>query len=73
MEPWHADIFEFLELRKNVGDELERCRDLFFGLWVPDLFMERVRDDGVWSLMCPAECPGLEDSWGEAFEKLYIQ
>ncbi|VIO97929.1 ribonucleoside-diphosphate reductase large chain, putative [Brugia malayi] len=73
LEPWHADIFDFLELRKNVGDELERCRDLFFGLWVPDLFMERVRDDKIWSLMCPAECPGLEDSWGEAFEKLYTQ
>ncbi|KAL3984844.1 ribonucleoside-diphosphate reductase alpha subunit [Acanthocheilonema viteae] len=73
LEPWHADIFEFLELRKNVGDELERCRDLFFGLWVPDLFMERVRDDKVWSLMCPAECPGLEDSWGETFEELYTK
>ncbi|VDK62206.1 unnamed protein product [Onchocerca ochengi] len=73
LEPWHADIFEFLELRKNVGDELERCRDLFFGLWIPDLFMERVRDDKIWSLMCPAECPGLEDSWGKTFEKLYTQ
>ncbi|VDM98601.1 unnamed protein product, partial [Onchocerca ochengi] len=73
LEPWHVDIFEFLELRKNVGDELERCRDLFFGLWVPDLFMERVRDDKIWSLMCPAECPGLEDSWGEAFEKVYTR
>ncbi|KAM3717561.1 Ribonucleoside-diphosphate reductase large subunit [Dirofilaria immitis] len=73
LEPWHADIFEFLELRKNVGDELERCRDLFLGLWVPDLFMERVRDDKIWSLMCPAECPGLEDSWGKAFEKLYTE
>uniref|UniRef100_A0A915Q6G2 Ribonucleoside-diphosphate reductase n=1 Tax=Setaria digitata TaxID=48799 RepID=A0A915Q6G2_9BILA len=73
LEPWHPDIFDFLDLRKNVGDELERCRDLFLGLWVPDLFMERVRDDKVWSLMCPAECPGLEDSWGKTFEKLYTK
>ncbi|VDM24746.1 unnamed protein product [Toxocara canis] len=71
LEPWHADIFEYLDLRKNVGDELERCRDLFFGLWVPDLFMQRVRENGKWSLMCPAESPGLEDCWGEQFEKLY--
>uniref|UniRef100_A0A914ZMB3 Ribonucleoside-diphosphate reductase n=2 Tax=Parascaris univalens TaxID=6257 RepID=A0A914ZMB3_PARUN len=71
LEPWHADIFEYLDLRKNIGDELERCRDLFFGLWVPDLFMQRVRDNGKWSLMCPAECRGLEDCWGDEFEKLY--
>ncbi|KHN87074.1 Ribonucleoside-diphosphate reductase large subunit [Toxocara canis] len=73
LEPWHADIFEYLDLRKNVGDELERCRDLFFGLWVPDLFMQRVRENGKWSLMCPAESPGLEDCWGEQFEKLYTR
>lgn len=73
MEPWHADIFEYLDLRKNFGDELERCRDLFFGLWVPDLFMNRVNSDSDWSLMCPSESPGLEDCWGEEFEKLYTQ
>ncbi|VDN59541.1 unnamed protein product [Dracunculus medinensis] len=73
LEPWHADIFEYLDLRKNFGDELERCRDLFFGLWVPDLFMNRVNSDSDWSLMCPSESPGLEDCWGEEFEKLYTQ
>lgn len=73
LEPWHADVFEYLDLRKNVGDELERCRDLFLALWVPDLFMQRVKDDGKWSLMCPAECRGLEDCWGEEFEKLYTR
>ncbi|MFH4977936.1 hypothetical protein AB6A40_004645 [Gnathostoma spinigerum] len=72
LEPWHADIFEYLDLKKNIGDELERCRDLFFGLWIPDLFMQRVKDNGKWSLMCPAECPGLPDCWGEKFEKLYM-
>lgn len=71
LEPWHADIFEFLELKKNTGNEEMRARDLFYGLWVPDLFMKRVQDDGVWSLMCPHESPGLSDCWGEEFEKLY--
>lgn len=73
MEPWHADIFEFLDLRKNHGKEEQRARDLFYALWVPDLFMKRVEEGGNWSLMCPDECPGLSDSWGEQFEKLYTQ
>jgi len=71
MEPWHSDIFDFIELRKNTGDENMRARDLFLGLWVPDLFMKRVEEDGVWSLMCPDECPNLVDSYGEKFESLY--
>ena len=71
LEPWHADIEEFLRLKLNTGADEERARDLFYGLWIPDLFMKRVREDGVWSLMCPNECPGLDDSWGEAFEALY--
>jgi ribonucleoside-diphosphate reductase alpha chain len=72
MEPWHSDIFSFVELRKNTGDENLRARDLFLALWVPDLFMKRVENDDVWSLMCPDECPGLVDSYGEKFEQLYI-
>jgi len=71
LEPWHADIFDFLDLRKNHGKEEQRARDLFFALWIPDLFMKRVESDGMWSLMCPAECPGLHDCWGEEFEALY--
>eukprot|EP00257_Ricinus_communis_P026656 XP_025014070.1 ribonucleoside-diphosphate reductase large subunit isoform X1 [Ricinus communis] len=71
LEPWHADIFEFLDLRKNHGKEERRARDLFYALWIPDLFMERVRGDGSWSLFCPNEAPGLADCWGEEFEKLY--
>jgi len=71
LEPWHADIFEFLELRKNHGKEEERARDLFYALWVPDLFMERVQKNKTWSLMCPNECPGLVDCWGEEFKALY--
>lgn len=71
LEPWHADIQDFLELKKNHGKEEMRARDLFYALWVPDLFMERVRDNGVWSLMCPHKCPGLSDAWGEEFNKLY--
>ncbi|CAJ0576575.1 unnamed protein product, partial [Mesorhabditis spiculigera] len=73
LEPWHADIFEFISLRKNTGPEEERARDLFYALWVPDLFMKRVEKDQNWSLMCPAECPGLSDCWGEKFEALYIK
>ena len=73
LEPWHADIFEFLELKKNHGNELERARDLFYGLWIPDLFMKRVQEDGIWTLMCPDECPGLSDSHGGEFEKLYCR
>lgn len=71
LEPWHADVFEFLDLKKNTGVEDLRARDLFYALWVPDLFMQRVEDDADWSLMCPAECPGLYDNWGEKFEEIY--
>jgi ribonucleoside-diphosphate reductase alpha chain len=71
LEPWHADVQDFLELKKNHGKEEMRARDLFYALWIPDLFMERVRDNGVWSLMCPHKCPGLSDAWGEDFNSLY--
>ena len=71
MEPWHADIFEFLELRKNHGDEELKARDLFYALWIPDLFMKRVKENSTWTLMCPDECPGLSDVYGEDYEKLY--
>ena len=71
LEPWHADIFEFLELKKNHGNELERARDLFYALWIPDLFMKRVKEDGMWSLMCPHECPHLADVHSEAFVEIY--
>lgn len=73
LEPWHADIEAFLQLKKNTGTEEERARDLFLALWVPDLFMKRVDEDGQWTLMCPDECPGLSECWGEEFEKLYCQ
>jgi ribonucleoside-diphosphate reductase alpha subunit len=73
MEPWHPDIFEFLDLRKNHGKEEQRARDLFYGLWIPDLFMQRVMENQDWSLFCPNECPGLQDSYGAEFEKLYLQ
>jgi ribonucleoside-diphosphate reductase alpha subunit len=71
LEPWHADVMEFLELRLNQGDEEMRCRDLFTGLWIPDLFMEKVEKDEDWFLMCPQECPGLPDVYGEQFNELY--
>ena len=73
LEPWHADVFEYLELKKNTGQEELRARDLFYALWIPDLFMKRVESDDVWSLMCPHDSPGLADCWGEDFEKLYEQ
>ncbi|MCR4284848.1 MAG: ribonucleoside-diphosphate reductase subunit alpha [archaeon] len=73
LEPWHADIFEFLDLKKNTGNEEMRARDMFYGLWIPDLFMKRVEGDGDWSLMCPNECPGLSDVYGEEFERIYIK
>ncbi len=73
LEPWHADIFEFLDLRKNVGKEEIRARDLFTALWIPDLFMKRVKDNGEWSLMCPNECPGMSDCYGAEFEALYTK
>lgn len=71
LEPWHADVFEFLDLRKNHGKEELRARDLFYALWTPDLFMKRVEENGEWSLFCPHEAPGLADTWGEEFEALY--
>ena len=71
VEPWHADIFDFLELKKNHGKEEMRARDLFYAMWIPDLFMKRVEADGDWTLMCPNECPGLFSSHSEEFEKLY--
>lgn len=73
LEPWHADIFEFLNLKKNHGKPEERCRDLFTALWVPDLFMHRVEDDKEWSLMCPDSCRGLNEVYGEEFDALYTQ
>ncbi|MEO6902448.1 MAG: ribonucleoside-diphosphate reductase subunit alpha [Bacteroidia bacterium] len=73
IEPWHADIFEFLDIRKNHGKEEARARDLFTAMWTPDLFMKRVEENGPWSLFCPNESPGLADCWGEAFEKLYTK
>ncbi|AHM61375.1 ribonucleoside-diphosphate reductase subunit alpha [Flammeovirgaceae bacterium 311] len=73
LEPWHADIFDWLELRKNHGKEELRARDLFYALWTPDLFMKRVEENGEWSLFCPNECPGLGDCYGEEFEKLYTK
>ncbi|MCU0432177.1 MAG: ribonucleoside-diphosphate reductase subunit alpha [Bacteroidia bacterium] len=73
LEPWHADIFEFLDLRKNNGKEEMRARDLFTALWIPDLFMKRVKENGDWSLFCPNECPGLHDCHSEAFEKLFTK
>jgi ribonucleoside-diphosphate reductase alpha chain len=73
LEPWHADVFEFLDLRKNHGKEELRARDLFYALWVSDLFMKRVESNGEWSLFCPHEAPGLADCWGEEFEQMYEQ
>lgn len=71
LEPWHADIIEFLYAKRNHGNDNERARDLFYALWISDLFMERVKNDEIWSLMCPDECPGLNDTYGEEFEILY--
>ncbi len=71
LEPWHADVFDFLDLKKNHGKEEMRARDLFYAMWIPDLFMERVKADGEWSLFCPAEAPGLFDCYGGEFEALY--
>jgi ribonucleoside-diphosphate reductase alpha subunit len=71
LEPWHADVEDFLKLKLNTGSEEERARDLFYALWIPDLFMKRVEANGEWSLFCPDEAPGLADVWGEAFEILY--
>ncbi len=73
VEPWHADIFDFLDLKKNHGKEEMRARDLFYAMWIPDLFMKRVQEDGDWTLMCPNECPGLFDTHGDEFEALYAK
>lgn len=73
LEPWHADVFDFLEMKKNHGKEENRARDLFYALWIPDLFMQRVEENGEWTLMCPNECPGLSDAYGEEFEALYTK
>lgn len=72
VEPWHADIFDFLDLKKNHGKEEMRARDLFYAMWIPDLFMKRVQEDAHWTLMCPNECPGLYDVHSEAFDEVYI-
>jgi len=71
LEPWHGDIEVFLQMRKNHGDEELKARDLFYGLWIPDLFMERVKANSTWTLMCPDECPGLSDVYGDEFKELY--
>jgi ribonucleoside-diphosphate reductase alpha chain len=73
LEPWHADIEDFLRLKLNQGAEEDRARDLFYGLWIPDLFMKRVEEDKEWTLMCPHECPGLADCWGDKFVELYTR
>ena len=73
LEPWHSDVFEFLELKKPHGSEEDRARDLFYALWIPDVFMERVKNNKKWSLMCPNKCPGLSDVYGDKFKTLYEQ
>ena len=73
VEPWHADIFSFLDLKKNTGKEEDRARDLFYALWIPDLFMKRVEEKGEWTLMCPNECPGMSDVYGDEFDALYLK
>ena len=73
LEPWHADIEEFLRLKLNTGNDDERARDLFYGLWIPDLFMQRVEQDGYWSMFSPDTCPGLSDCWGDEFTELYCR
>jgi ribonucleoside-diphosphate reductase alpha chain len=73
LEPWHADVEDFLKMKLNTGSEEERARDLFYALWIPDLFMERVEADGQWTLFCPNEAPGLAEVWGEKFNELYLR
>lgn len=73
LEPWHPDVFEFLDLKKNTGKEENRARDLFYGLWIPDLFMKRVEENGDWSMFCPNEAPNLHETWGAEFEALYTR
>ena len=72
LEPWHPDVEDFLELRKNHGDEEMRARDLFYALWIPDLFMEMVEKDDYWYMMCPNKCRGLSDCYGEEFNEKYM-
>ena len=71
IEPWHGDIMQFLDMKKNHGDEEQRARDLFYALWIPDEFMRRVKNDEMWTLMCPDRCKGLSDAYGEEFDVLY--
>ncbi|XP_012521526.1 ribonucleoside-diphosphate reductase large subunit isoform X1 [Monomorium pharaonis] len=73
LEPWHSDIFEFLDLKRSIGEEQLRAKGMCYGLWTPDLFMKRVYNDDMWSLMCPHECPGLIEAWGDEFEALYTK
>ena len=73
IEPWHADVFDFLKLKKNTGKEEQRARDLFYAMWISDLFMKRVEAQENWSLMCPHECPGLSDTYGDEFVALYTK
>ena len=73
IEPWHADVFEFLDLRKNHGKEEVRARDLFYALWIPDMFMRRVQEDGEWPLFCPAEAPNLHEVYGDEFDELFLR
>lgn len=73
IEPWHADIFDFLDLRKNHGKEEVRARDLFFALWIPDMFMRRVQENGDWPLFCPAEAPNLHEVYGDEFDELFLR
>ena len=73
LEPWHADVYDFLDLKKNHGKEEQRARDLFYALWIPDLFMKRVKENGDWTLMCPHECPGLSETHSAEFEALYTR
>ena len=73
LEPWHADIYDFLNMKKNTGAEEHRARDLFYALWISDLFMKRVEEEGEWSLFCPNECPNLHETWGKEFEALYMK
>ena len=71
IEPWYANIFAFLDQRKNHGNKMERARELFYALWIPDLFMERVQANRIWTLMCPNECKELDECWGDEFKELY--
>jgi ribonucleotide reductase alpha subunit len=73
LEPWHADVFDFIQLRKNHGKEETRARDLFYALWIPDLFMQRVKEDADWTLFCPNEAPGLSEVYGDKFVQLYTR